>query len=235
MYRGEVNVSQDQLAAFLNTAEALKIKGLADGDRDRKNEKRILEKAMARSSSPTPSTISRPTKRTRKPSKEDTPPSEKSLPQQHLPSLVRIPPTSVPAPTTDRNDSPAPSPSDSRIDDDVQSGSALDNMNPDVDDGEEYTIVEPKVETELDADYSGASGEEEDWSDSEYPSRIDTSQGIDIMTYSSRLNVSSRVPLSGEQGWSEDGRTGSEGQSLPEHLDMNNSTRGKFYRPTYPY
>ena len=43
MYRGEVNVSQDQLAAFLATAEALLIKGLADGDRDRKNEKRILE------------------------------------------------------------------------------------------------------------------------------------------------------------------------------------------------
>ena len=45
MYHGEVNVSQDQLAAFLNTAEALKIKGLADSDRDRKSEKRILEKA----------------------------------------------------------------------------------------------------------------------------------------------------------------------------------------------
>lgn len=177
MYRGEVNVSQDQLAAFLNTAEALKIKGLADGDRDRKNEKRILDRAMARSSSPI---ASRPTKRTRKPSKEDTPPSEKSLLQQHPPSLVRIPSTTtVPAPT-DRNDSPTPSPSDSRIDDDVQSGSAVDTMNPDGDDGEEYTIIEPKVETELEADYSGASGEEEDWSDSEYPSRIDTSQGIVI-------------------------------------------------------
>ena len=46
MYRGEVNVSQDQLAAFLNTAEALKIKGLADGDRDRKNEKRIISSVV---------------------------------------------------------------------------------------------------------------------------------------------------------------------------------------------
>ena len=32
MYRGEVNVSQDQLAAFLSTAESLRIKGLADKD-----------------------------------------------------------------------------------------------------------------------------------------------------------------------------------------------------------
>lgn len=227
MYRGEVNVSQDQLAAFLNTAEALKIKGLADGDRDRKNEKRILEKAMARSSSPTSSSLSRPPKRTRKPSKEDTPPSEKSLPQQHLPSLVRIPPaTSVPAATTDRNDSPAPSPSDSRADDDVQSGSAVDTMNPDGDDGEEYTIVEPKVETELEADYSGASGEEEDWSDSEYPSRIDTSQGSFVANKHTQYLIHQMYYI-GEQGWSEDGRTGSEGQSLPEHAELNNSTRGE--------
>jgi len=27
MYKGEVNVAEDQLSAFLNTAEALKIKG----------------------------------------------------------------------------------------------------------------------------------------------------------------------------------------------------------------
>ena len=93
MYRGEVNVSQDQLAAFLNTAEALKIKGLADGDRDRKNEKKIIERANARSSSP--SGVSRPTKRVRKQSKEDSsPPSaeKNQLPHHQLPSLVRIPP-----------------------------------------------------------------------------------------------------------------------------------------------
>ncbi|XP_059352436.1 protein tramtrack, beta isoform-like isoform X2 [Daphnia carinata] len=209
MYRGEVNVSQDQLAAFLNTAEALKIKGLADGDRDRKNEKRILEKAM-RSSSPSSSSISRPPKRVRKQSKEDTPPTEKTqLPQHQLPSLVRIPPTAatpVAAPN-DRNESPVPSPTDSRPDDDMHSNSAADNLNIEIDDGEEYSIVEPKIETELEADYSGGSGDEEDWSDSEYPSRIDASRG--------------------EQGWNDDadGHMSGEGQAHLDHVDLNNSAR----------
>lgn len=179
MYRGEVNVSQDQLAAFLNTAEALKIKGLADGDRDRKNEKRILDKAMGRSSSPS-SSVTRPPKRVRKQSKEDAPLTEKTqLPQHQLPSLVRIPPTVTTSATAsnDRNESPVPSPTDSRPDDDMHSNSAADNLNIEIDDGEEFSIVEPKIETELEADYSGGSGDEEDWSDSEYPSRIDTSRG----------------------------------------------------------
>lgn len=181
MYRGEVNVSQDQLAAFLNTAEALKIKGLADGDRDRKNEKRILDKAM-HSSSPSSSSITKPSKRVRKQSKEDSPPTDKTqLPQHHLPSLVRIPPavtTPVAAPN-DRNESPIPSPTDSRPDDDLHSNSAADNLNIEIEDGEEYSMVEPKIETELEADYSGGSGDEEDWSDSEYPSRMDASRGME--------------------------------------------------------
>ena len=33
MYAGEVNVAQDQLPAFLKTAEKLKIKGLAEGEK----------------------------------------------------------------------------------------------------------------------------------------------------------------------------------------------------------
>lgn len=38
MYRGEVNVSQEQLAALIKTAESLKIKGLADGgDKNKKS------------------------------------------------------------------------------------------------------------------------------------------------------------------------------------------------------
>lgn len=193
MYRGEVNVSQDQLAAFLNTAEALKIKGLADGDRDRKNEKKILDKAMGRSS---PSSVSRPPKRVRKQSKEDaTPPPSSSdktnLPQHQLPSLVRIPPTATSTVTGTNasghpaNESPSPVPSPAASDshgaggdDDLQSNSAVDNLNIEIEDGcEDYSMIEPKIETELEADYSGASADEDDWSDSEYPSRMDASRG----------------------------------------------------------
>ena len=171
MYRGEVNVSQDQLAAFLATAEALLIKGLADGDRDRKNEKRILEKAMNRSSSPGSAT--RPPKRIRKQSKEDSPPAEKNqLPHHQLPSLVRIPPIT----SNDSNDRDSPCP-DSPIDHDINSNPMTDNLNIELEDGEEYSMVEPKIEAELEAEYSGGSGDEEDWSDSEFPSRIDTSHG----------------------------------------------------------
>lgn len=38
MYAGEVNISQVQLAAFLHTAEALKIRGLAESSDDRKDQ-----------------------------------------------------------------------------------------------------------------------------------------------------------------------------------------------------
>lgn len=37
MYRGEVNISQDQLAALLKAAESLQIKGLSDSSGGRNN------------------------------------------------------------------------------------------------------------------------------------------------------------------------------------------------------
>merc|ERR1711974_527880 len=38
MYAGEVNVAQDQLPAFLKTAEKLKIKGLAEGEQGKEDD-----------------------------------------------------------------------------------------------------------------------------------------------------------------------------------------------------
>jgi len=214
MYRGEVNVSQDQLAAFLATAEALLIKGLADGDRDRKNEKRILEKAMNRSSSP--SSVSRAPKRIRKQSKEDSPPApeKNQLPHHQLPSLVRIPPIT----SNDSNDRDSPCPDSpiehiEHIEHDINSNPMTDNLNIEIEDGEEYSMVEPKIEAELEADYSGGSGDEEDWSDSEFPSRIDTSHGE--TTWNDELG----------QAVDHEGNL-IPGQSHMDH-DMNNSARVK--------
>jgi len=209
MYRGEVNVSQDQLAAFLNTAEALKIKGLADGDRDRKNEKRILEKANRASS---PSTVNRLAKRPRKVSKDGSmiqaPATATEKPQiPLLPSLVRIPHITS---NDDSNDGGEESPES--LDNDCHSNDndMTENLHVELEDGEQFSMVEPKIEAEQEeAEYSGASGDEEDWSDSEYPSRMDASQG--------------------EQTWNDDGNQ--EGHMTPgnSHLDnsdANNSARG---------
>lgn len=52
MYRGEVNVSQEQLAALIKTAESLKIKGLADGGD--KNKKSSSASNTPAASSPAP-------------------------------------------------------------------------------------------------------------------------------------------------------------------------------------
>ena len=189
MYRGEVNVSQDQLAAFLNTAEALKIKGLADGDRDRKNEKRILEKANRSSS---PSTVSRLAKRPRKVSKDgsmiQTPATATEKPQiPLLPSLVRIPHITS---NDDSNDGGEESPES--LDNDCHSNDndMTENLHVELEDGEQFSMVEPKIEAEHEeVEYSGASGDEEDWSDSEYPSRMDASQGKRLLFNREILNL----------------------------------------------
>ena len=195
MYRGEVNVTQDQLAVFLSTAEALKVKGLANGDREKKNEKRILEKANLQSSSSSPPAIvGRIAKKARRASKDEvsSPAAEKHQQQTTnaaatnnpsipvLPSLVRIPHI------TTVNDSNAEEEHSSpeSVDQDGHSNNddMTDNMNAEMEDttDEFANMVEPKVETEHDdvGEYSGASADEDDWSDTEYPSRNDTSQGI---------------------------------------------------------
>lgn len=71
MYKGEVNVAQDQLAGLLKAAETLKVKGLVED-----NNQRV-------SSTPTP-----------------TPPQQSSSPYHHQPPQAPLPPTPLSSTTT---------------------------------------------------------------------------------------------------------------------------------------
>lgn len=51
MYRGEVNISQDQLAALLKAAESLQIKGLSDSSGGRNNGTQAKDPAAAKKGS----------------------------------------------------------------------------------------------------------------------------------------------------------------------------------------
>lgn len=55
MYRGEVNISQDQLGALLKAAESLQIKGLSDNKRSVGEERRSVPPPQTRSPPPGPS------------------------------------------------------------------------------------------------------------------------------------------------------------------------------------
>lgn len=48
MYRGEVNISQDQLAALLKAAESLQIKGLSDSSGGRNNGSQVKDTTAAK-------------------------------------------------------------------------------------------------------------------------------------------------------------------------------------------
>jgi hypothetical protein len=46
MYKGEVNVEQEQLASFLNTAELLEVQGLTNSGKDVDKSKKTAEEVM---------------------------------------------------------------------------------------------------------------------------------------------------------------------------------------------
>lgn len=60
MYKGEVNVAQDQLAALLKVAEALKVKGLVEENRggDRRDEEDVMQNSPPSISTSTPNSHS---------------------------------------------------------------------------------------------------------------------------------------------------------------------------------
>ncbi|CAN7997165.1 unnamed protein product, partial [Ixodes pacificus] len=80
MYKGEVNVSQDQLSALLKTAEALKVKGLAEVTGDNRHgvvsvdgaDSRTISTARAESPTMSKRKRGRPRRRSRSDSKSDS-------------------------------------------------------------------------------------------------------------------------------------------------------------------
>lgn len=76
MYRGEVNVAQDQLAGLLKVAEALKVKGLVEenGTRTSEDEPNVITTSSAASAAPTPHSSS---------INDASPPHSTGIHQQH--------------------------------------------------------------------------------------------------------------------------------------------------------
>lgn len=68
MYRGEVNVSHDQLSALLKTAETLKVKGLAEVTGENRQASGIVQQEIIQQNTPAPTPIPPSAQRT------DTPP-----------------------------------------------------------------------------------------------------------------------------------------------------------------
>jgi len=60
MYKGEVNIAQDQVESFLQTAEALKIKGLADKDKQAEYAANLIIKASPPLTKPETNSTSEP-------------------------------------------------------------------------------------------------------------------------------------------------------------------------------
>ncbi|XP_042860580.1 zinc finger E-box-binding homeobox 2-like isoform X3 [Penaeus japonicus] len=98
MYRGEINVHQQDLASFLKTAESLQIKGLSDSSERHKDTSKILEAMERKFCSPNVQ---------QNPLHVASPPS--GIPLSIGSSTMGTPPASTPtAPTVTSSESPTP-------------------------------------------------------------------------------------------------------------------------------
>jgi hypothetical protein len=146
MYRGEVNVSQDQLAAFLSTAESLRIKGLADKDDHAKSS------ALSRTEKPI-QMKSRERKRLRNKTSPQvvTPTSKRRLDSPEVVESPSPPPSVAPQPALDA------------LIDSVDFEDSEQVAEADSDD--HFIAVEPKLENDIETDMTADQLESTDnWS-----------------------------------------------------------------------
>jgi len=173
MYKGEVNIAQDQLSSLLSTAESLQIKGLTDSDRDGKDPSQKMNNVeigtkLTRTSDDIAESL-RLNQIAPNMTVTDCDASSDSVTalvaQPVVSSLV---PTSISMPYLNSTSSAIQQAIHQPIyttNPMVVSAQAQNNTG--METGASFVVVEPKLETENDGEGSGGSGDEEDWSDTD--------------------------------------------------------------------